>query len=130
LFSGNTTVGPFASSKTVYFSGTTLNPYALIGGGVPGRNVSASTIGSSSPDVVLVPRNGGKLAIIDGDKISALVNPVDAANVADVQLNLPAGFLPNNSDGSLVTDVNGDGFADFAVSDGASSDAGQVLIFW
>jgi hypothetical protein len=130
LFSGSTTGGPFVSSKTVYFGGTTFNPYALVGGGVPGRSVSVSTIGSSSSDVVLVPRNGGKLAIIDGDKFSTLASPADAAVVADVLFNLPSGFTPNNSDGSLVPDVNGDGFADFAVSDGASSDAGQVLIYW
>jgi hypothetical protein len=131
LFSGNTTNGPFSSQKTLYFSGTSLSPFALIGGGVPGRGISVSTIGSSSPDVVVVPRNNGKVAIVDGDKFAALANPADVASVADVVMNLPPALgLPNNSDGSLVTDVNGDGFADFAVSDGASSDAGKTVIFW
>ena len=129
LFSGDTTNGPFSSVKTLYFSTTSLSPFALIGGGVPGRRVSVSTIGDSSPDVVVVPRNGNKIGIIDGGKISTLANLADVLSAADVIVGLPAGVSAPTG-GSLVLDVNGDGFADFAVSDGASTDAGNTVILW
>ena len=131
LFSGDASNGPFFAAKSLYFSGTSLDPYVLVGGGVRGRNVSVSTIGDSSPDVVVAPRNGNKIAILDGSKVSAFASSADIARVADVLFNFPAGLgLPNNSGGSLVPDVNGDGFADFAISDGASVDAGSTMIFW
>jgi hypothetical protein len=131
LFNGNTTAGPFATQKSLYFSGTSLNPFGLVGGGIPGRLIAANTIGDSTPDLVVVPRNGGKIAIIDGAKVSALATSADIASVADVQFNLPAGIgLLNNTDGSLVPDVNGDGFADFVISDGVSTDAGRTLVFY
>jgi len=131
LFAGDTTNGPFSARKTLSFSGTSLDPFALIGGGVPGRVLSLTAIGDSTPDVVVVPRNGAKVAIIDGSRIASLPGTADIASVADVVMASPAGLgLPNSSGGSLVPDVNGDGFADFAISDGASTDAGQTVVFW
>jgi hypothetical protein len=129
-FTGDTTNGPFATKKTLYFSGTTFNPFALIGGGIPGRLSSLSTIGDGMPDLVVVPRNGAKIGIVDGSKLSSFASVADVASSADVVMSFPAGLgLPNTSDGS-VADVNGDGFADFAISDGASTDAGQTVIFY
>ncbi|HVZ85491.1 MAG TPA: FG-GAP-like repeat-containing protein, partial [Polyangia bacterium] len=131
LFAGNTSSGPLSNQKTLYFSGTSLDPYVLIGGGVPGRTISVSVIGDGTPDIIVAPRNGGKVAIIDGSKVAALTSPANVAATADVLINFPAGLgLPNNSDGTLLPDVNGDGFADFAISDGSSTDAGNTVIFY
>ncbi|HLK91584.1 MAG TPA: FG-GAP-like repeat-containing protein [Polyangia bacterium] len=132
VYAGDTTSGPFVSGKTLYFSGTTLSPFALIGGGLPGRRTTFSVIGDGTPDIVVVPRNGAKLAILDGAKLGSLVSPADLSTAADVVISLPTALVgvPNNSDGSLIPDVNGDGFADFVISDGASSDAGKTVIFW
>ena len=131
LFSGSASTSPLASHSTLSFSGTTLDPFVLIGGGLAGRSMSVSTIGDSTPDIVIAPRNGQKIAIIDGAKIGALAATADITNVADVIFSLPAPVtVPNNSGGALVTDVNGDGFADFAISDAASNNAGNTLIFY
>jgi hypothetical protein len=131
LFRGNIATGPLTSFTTLNFSGTALNPYTLIGGGVPGRLVGVSTIGDSAPDLVIGPRTGSKIAIIDGTKAAAFTADSDVASVADVIMSTPSGLgLQNNAGGSLVPDVNGDGYADFAISDGASTNAGQTIVFY
>ena len=80
---------------------------------------------------MIAPRNGGKIAIIDGAKIGALGATADIAGVGDVSFSLPAPLvLPNNSGGTLIPDLNGDGYADFAISDGVNGNAGNTLIFY
>jgi hypothetical protein len=92
---------------------------------------SVSFIGDGTPDVVIAPRNGARIAILDGAKTSALGATADIAAAADVSFSLPAPLLlPNNAGGTLIPDVNGDGFADFAISDGATVNAGNTLIFY
>jgi hypothetical protein len=132
VYTGDTTTGLLNSSKTLNFSGaTSLVPFVVIGGGVPGRDFGASLLGSSTPDFVVVPRNGGIFGIVDGSKESALSNPADVRTSADVVLNTPGTFtLPTSGAGSLIPDVNGDGFADFAIGNGSSAVAGQVLVYW
>jgi hypothetical protein len=131
LYSGTTAAGPFQSSKVVYFTGATLTGAQLIGGGIGGTDTAASFIGNASPDVVVVSRNGGKFGILDGSKIAGLSSPIDVAASADVIVSFPSTWGPPAiGTQSIVPDVDGDGYADFAVSDGASSLAGQVLVYW
>ena len=129
-YSGNTTTGPFMSEKTLYFTGASLVGAQLVGGGASGRNVSYSLIGDATPDVVVVPRNGAVLAILDGAKLSGLTSPIDVAAKADVVTALPSTWGPPAFGvQSIVPDVDGDGYPDFAISDGASTLAGQALIY-
>jgi hypothetical protein len=129
-FTGDTTVGPFGSHKTLYFTGETFVGAQIIGGGTPGRNASASFIGDPTPDIVVVPRNGTMFGIVDGAKLPALTSPIDVAASGDVHLTLPSGWTPAIGVQSIVPDVDGDGYPDFAISDGASTIAGQVLVYW
>jgi hypothetical protein len=130
VYSGNTTAGPFMSEKTLYFTGASLVGAQLIGGGTSGRNVSYSLIGDATPDLVVVPRNGGTLGILDGAKLSGLTSPIDVAAKADVVTALPSTWGPPAFGiQSIVPDVDGDGYPDFAISDGASTLAGQALIY-
>src|SRR5579871_91083 len=130
LFSGDTTVGPFSTSKVLYFTGTSLMGAQVIGGGISGRATAVSILGNATPDLVVVPRNGAMLAVLDGAKIPALTSPFDLAK-ADVVMALPTSFAaPTIGTQSIVPDVDGDGFADFAISDGASTIAGEVLVYW
>ena len=59
----------------------------------------------------------GTIDIFDGSKVSSLASPVNSTSGADVHVPLPSGWTgtplgPQN----LVRDVNGDGYADFAVA--------------
>jgi hypothetical protein len=133
VFSGTTTTGPFAANKTIYLSGTgsSLVGAGLVDGSVQGRDTPLSLIGGSTPDLVVLGRNGTDFAIIDGSKVAALPSPVDARTVADVIMPYPAGFSMLLIGGStVIPDVNGDGHPDFAFSNAASNNAGQVVVLW
>ena len=131
LYSGSATTGPFASSKTFYLSNNSLVGAELLGGAVPGKDTALSLIGSATPDLVVGARNGSDFAIVDGSKISALTSPVDARTAAASIVPLPSGFLNLLIGGStLIPDINGDGYPDFALSNAASNNAGEVVVFW
>jgi hypothetical protein len=129
-FSGDTTAGPFGSHKTLYFTGETLVGSQIIGGGVAGRNATLSFIGDTKPDLVMVARNGTKFGIVDGDKLTNVASPIDASGWSDVIVTLPAGWNTSVGIQSLVRDIDGDGYPDFAISNAASTVAGQVLVYW
>ena len=131
VFSGSAAAGPFVSEQTFYFTGDTLNGSVVVGGGVQGRDISLSLIGNASPDLVVLARNGATFGIVDGAKVSTLGSPIDIAAAADVILTLPPGWSPPMTEGgSALTDVNGDGVPDFAISNGSSVVAGQTLVYW
>jgi hypothetical protein len=132
-FSGTTTTGPFASSKVFYISGNgdSLIGAEVFGGAIPGRDGSLSLIGGASPDVVVLGRNGSDLGIVDGSKIAGLTSPIDARTAADVIVPFPAGFSPLLiGGGTLLPDINGDGFPDIALTNAANNTAGLVQLFW
>ena len=90
-----------------------------------------SLIGGGGPDLVILGRNGSDFAIIDGSKIAGLTSPVDARTASDVIVPYPSGFSTLLiGGGTLLPDINGDGFPDFALTNAASNNAGLVQLFW
>ena len=130
-FSGTTTTGPFASSTAFYMSADSLIGAEVLGGGIPGRDVQFSLVGGPGPDVVVIARNGSDFGIVDGSKIAGLTSPVDARTVSDVIVPYPPGFSALLiGGGTLLPDINGDGFPDIALTNAASNNAGLVQLFW
>ncbi len=131
LLSGTAATGPFANKIVAYRSGTTLPGEVLFGGGFSGLDTSVSLIGDSKPDVAMAGQVGGSLDIVDGGKLNGLTSPIDMAASADVHVPFPAGWTGTASGGrSLMKDVNGDGYPDFALGDIFGTVPGRVAVFW
>ena len=64
----------------------------MAGGGIPGRDVSLSLIGDSTPNLVLGGQLGPILTISDGAKIGALETiPINVASTAEVRITFRTG---------------------------------------
>jgi hypothetical protein len=124
--SGTTATGPLASSLILYQAGANAVGQVIFGGGFSGRDTTASIIGDSKPDVGLTSlQNGNTLDIIDGNRLAGLTSPANTRTVADVHVPMTALGV-----GDLIRDVNGDGFADFALGDQFGVVPGRVAVFW
>jgi hypothetical protein len=128
LTSGTPAAGPFQNKQIAYLNNVGLSGGVLIGGGLPGTDVSVSLIGDATPDLVLAGQlNSPTLTISDGAKIGPRTSPNEVGSTAEVVLTLPSGWA--TSDGaSIIADVNGDGVPDFSL--GAATQPGAVLVFW
>ena len=81
----------------------------MIGGGIPGRDVSLSLIGDSTPDLVLGGQLGPILTISDGAKIGAKTSPIECLDGRS-PITLPSGWGSGEAAGSIISDINGDEF--------------------
>jgi hypothetical protein len=130
VFSGTITSGPFSGSLLLTQSSGTSVGEMLFGGGLSGRDISRSIIGSAKPDLAITGQSS-TVDIIDGDKISGLTSPTDADQAAAVRVTLPSGWsLTTIGAGGLVPDVNGDSYPDFTLSDDPPNSPGRIAIFW
>jgi hypothetical protein len=128
LTSGTPSTSPFTTVQVAYLTGATATGAALIGGGISGRDVSLSLIGDSTPDLVLSGQTGGTLVIADGAKLAAKGSPVNLATKAEISIALPAGWGTGEAATSIITDIDGDGAADFCL--GSLTNPGAILVFW
>ncbi len=97
-----------------------------------GRNASYSLLGDSRPDLVLVPQTGPTIQIVDGNVVAGLgAGPTDAAGVATATIPEPSGWANTGpGQGSLIPDVNGDGYPDFAIGSAINAVPGSVAVYW
>jgi hypothetical protein len=132
VLSGATATGPLASSLVLYQQGGNAVGQVIFGGGFSGRDASVSIIGDSRADVAMTSlQNGNTIDIIDGSKVAGLSSPANTRLVADVHVPLPAGWTATALGlGDLIRDINGDGFADFALGDQFGVVPGRVVVFW
>jgi hypothetical protein len=110
----------------------TNNGQVVIGGQLSGIDTVYSLIGDAKPDVIEVPTTGSFFYIVDGRALSGLsASSIDAGSVGAVKLALPAGWgTTGEAEGKLIPDINGDGYADFAIANATGSTAGKVAVYW
>jgi hypothetical protein len=133
VFSGSVASGPFAS-KVVAFqggAGVGLTGQAIVGGGIAGSDQAFSIVGDATPDLVLASRDSTAFAIVDGRTIRGATSPLDADAMAAAKLAVPTDWTATTEDGAtLLPDVNGDGYADFAISNAIGAAPGKVVVYW
>src|SRR4029078_1824371 len=133
VFSGSATTGPFASKVVVAQTQANLglSGMALVGGGVSGRDEIFSLIGDATPDLVMLARDSASFVILDGRTVRSTASPIDADAKAAVTLPVPAGWGGTGEGGrTLITDLDGDGYADFAGGNALGGAAGKVIAYW
>ena len=131
LFGGSSDTGPFASNLVVSQTGGGRNGIAIIGGGISGKTNAYSLIGGdSTPDVVVIPQTATKFNIMDGNDVLKLTSPADSSNAA-VSVSVPTGWGQTGEDqGTLIPDVDGDSYPDFAVGNASNTIPGAVAVYW
>jgi hypothetical protein len=135
-FGGASGAAPVAAIRfTSSTAGNSLG-VANIGSVVPATNISTSFIGDMTADLVLAGQAdaGAPLYIINGASIATLPATVNLATadpfttgILTVRNRLPSGWAGYQRN-TMVLDLNGDGFGDFAVSEFTS--AGRAVILW
>jgi hypothetical protein len=131
VLSGTAATGPLAAQLIIFQQGGSGAGQVVFGGGLSGRDVVASVIGGSQPDVGITSQTAITLDIFDGSRVSMLTSPVNSQTAADVHVPLPAGWSGTAAGaGNLLRDVNGDGFGDFALGDLFGVVPGRVAVFW
>jgi hypothetical protein len=103
---------------------------AILGGGLPGRDVSLSLIGDGTPDVVLGADITSVLTILDGSKLAARTSPIETTSAAEVKVPLPGTWTTGDGAASLIPDINGDGKPDFCLGNAFGSVPGGVAVYW
>jgi hypothetical protein len=131
VFAGTAAGGPFASKIVAYQAGAGLSGIAVIGGGVSGLDQAFSLVGDATPDLVVISQAAAAFNIIDGDALASLASPIDATTKSTTGVAFPADWgSTGEAQGCLIPDLNGDGYADFAIGNASGSVPGKVLVFW
>lgn len=137
--SGNAATGPFSSeASTLTCSAASSNRDGFgnvsLGGGLSGRTIYLSLIGDSAPDLIVAGAReanaAARLYLFDGNRLSSLPASVDVVDAADIVVPLPDDWKGTSPFNTLLRDVNGDGYPDFAIGDHRGDIAGRVAIFW
>ena len=72
-----------------------------------------------------------RIYIVDGSRFSTLTSPADVVTAADVILPLPADWKPVSLQrNGMIRDLDGDGYADFAIGENISTGTGRVAVYW
>ena len=132
VLSGDATSGPFANNSILVRSGVMRFGSVVLGGGVSGRNASYSLIGGPAPDLVLLPQPASTIQIIDGTVVNGLgTGPTDSTSIATVSVPQTGAWANNGiNGGTLMPDVNGDPYPDFAISNAVGLVPGNVDVYW
>jgi hypothetical protein len=152
LHIGTSATGPFlgtpggAPAASVRFTDSqSSNSFGVINiaSGIRGASQSVSFMGGltdSTPDLVLAGQaeSGNKLYLVNGSGLTSLSGTVDISMsltgnipaIVPLANKLPSDWGNGYTTGTLIIDVNGDGVADFAVGEFASSKPGRVAVFY
>ena len=141
---GTAATGPFmgpvggAPAPSLRIKGPGGNSWGAvnIGGGVPASTRSVSFIGNDNvPDLVLAGQaepNGPNVFVVDGKTLSSATGTLNISNAASpppgvvVVPGLPADWNGHGLKSTVVPDVNGDGFGDFAVGEAVASSSSRT----
>jgi hypothetical protein len=115
LTSGTPATGPLTDRLTISQSINERIGAVVLGGGLSGRDTAYSLIGGSKADVLVAAQAGAFLTISDGSKLPAPPAAFDVTTTADVTYTFPTAWSISNNAGTLLPDINGDGYPDFAV---------------
>ena len=144
---GTTATGPFTGpaggvpAPSLRITGPGGNSWGAvnIGGGVPATTRHVSFIGGDTvPDLALSGQgdgNGPTVYIIDGTVLRtatgtlAVSATVPAKGVVMVP-GLPADWAGHGFKSTVVPDVNGDNYGDFAIGEVTTAKAGRVAVFY
>jgi hypothetical protein len=124
---GTPTTGPLTSKTTVIMSGGNLVGPVILGGGLSGQDARLSFIGDSTPDLLFTAEMDTFVTLSDGATFPS-GGMVDVTTSAQVKVPLPAGWAIGPNGGSVVKDVDGDGYPDFAIRKAVAP--GSVGVFW
>lgn len=146
---GTAASGPFvgaagsAPAPSVHFvNGMAGNSFGVIaiGGGVKGTSQVKSFIGDAQPDLILGEQgeSGFPMYIINGSALTTLSGTVDVSapimatipGIVKVSGKLPADWATGFTTGALVSDLDGDGYGDFAIGEASSAKPGRVAVFY
>jgi hypothetical protein len=141
LYYGNPMVGPFGVTPlrftdSLASTSNDLFSRVILGSAFSGTAVTVSVIGDSKPDLIMAPftESGGgpsRVYLVDGSRFSGLTSPSNVVTAADVILALPVDWktLPAQRNG-MIRDLDGNGYADFAIGENIAIGSGRVAIFW
>jgi hypothetical protein len=135
------------ATPTVHFiSSTTPNALGIIniGSQVSGSTQAGSLIGGDAvPDLVVAGQGdvNRTMYIVSGTSITGMSGTVDLSTTpvpaviaikngtTPDRIRIPSDWANFGRESSLVLDLNGDGYADFSLSE-ATAAAGRALVFW
>jgi hypothetical protein len=131
---GDATAGPFGARSILYSTATPNIGHLVFGGGVSGGGTNHSVIGGATdsvPDIGIAGLHG-LVYLIDGTKMLGTAAPLSLNDALTLTVLLPADWQATAiGAGGLIPDINGDGVADFALSDALNpGQSGRVLVFW
>ncbi len=130
LLSGDATAGYFSTKTTIVRAGIPRQGQVVIGGGISGRNAVYSLLGGPLPDVVVTGQSSA-FQIIDGDTLSTIgTTTVDSGNLATAQITPPSGWSTGQNQGTLIPDINGDTYPDFAIGSAIGAVVGSTVVYW
>ncbi len=129
---GTADAAPWTNRTTLYSSAAANPAQVIFGGAMPGSATTLSLFGDSIPEVAVSGSfSSGSLYIVNGSTVAALTSPADLETSAQVKISLPLPWSGTAPTGGLLRDVNGDGYADFAVADANTTTVpGKVAVYW
>jgi hypothetical protein len=143
-FLGTMGGAPAATVRLINTATTTSFGVVNIGGGIKGTSRVVSIIGESlteTPvsDLVVAGQGeaGNSIYIVNGAAIPAMSGTIDVAaaqtapvpSIVKISNQIPAGWTGYTL-GTIVPDVNGDGYGDFAVGEFAPGRPGRAVLFY
>src|SRR6185312_12390070 len=125
VLASDSTAGPFGGNTQLLRAGVARDGQVVLGGGISGRNISFSMIGGSTPDLIVVPQSANGIQIVDGSIVAGLgAGSTDLSADATVTIAQPGWNGTGTNDGTVIPDVNGDGYPDFALGNAVGAVAG------
>jgi FG-GAP-like repeat/FG-GAP repeat len=132
VMSGDSSSGYFSTNTKLVRSSVSRQGQVVIGGSISGRNTIYSILGGPLPDLIVAPQTASSIQIIEGSRFSTLGSTlVDSSSLASAQIAQPSSWgATGTNEGTLIPDVNGDGYPDFAIANAVGAVAGSAIVYW
>jgi hypothetical protein len=150
LHVGTAVTGPFGGSKGAapvpkvrLIDGQSGNSFGVvnIGSGIEGTSGAVSFLGGDAvPDLVVAGQseNGVSFYIINGSSLVTMSGVVDVSvplagavpGIVKVSGKFPSDWSSGFAMGSVIVDLNGDKYGDFAIGESVTGKPGRVAVFY
>jgi hypothetical protein len=137
------TAGGAPAASVRFVDSASGNSFGVVsfGSGVRGTSTAGSFIGGDSlPDLVLAGQSetGRPIYLVSGSALTTLSGTVDVSQpqsgnvpgILKVSNKFPMDWSNGFTTGCSIVDLNGDGYADFAIGEFASGIPGRVAVFY